>query len=158
MAEEQVQEQEQPQPQFAIEKLYVKDLSLESPNAPEFFLEQGAPEVELKLQSQGRQVAEGVFEVVLTVTMTAKLGERTAYLVEVAQAGLFRIANVDQEMLKLVMQITCPNVLFPYAREAISDMIGRAGYQTVYLQPVNFETLYQQQMAQQQAAAEKTSH
>ena len=144
--------QEQTQPQFTIEKLYVKDISLESPNTPELFLEQAAPEVELKLFNQGRSAGENLYEVSLTVTLTAKIGERTAYLVEVAQAGLFRIANVNEEMLGMIVQITCPNVLFPYAREAISDMIGRAGFQPIFLAPVNFEVLYQQQREQQAQA------
>ena len=155
MAEQPVQEPAQPQ--FSIEKLYVKDISLESPNTPELFLEQTAPEIELKLFNQARLVTEGLYEVKLTVTLTAKIGERTAYLVEVAQAGVFRVANVTEEMLGMIMQITCPNILFPYAREAISEMIGRAGYQPVYLAPVNFEVLYQQQREQQaQAAAPAT--
>jgi len=151
MAEEQAQEQAQPH--FSIEKLYVKDVSLESPNTPELFLVQEAPQIELKLSNQGRQAAENLYEVQLTVTLTAKVGERTAYLVEVAQAGLFRILNVTEEMLGMVMQITCPNILFPYAREAVSDLIGRAGYQPIFLAPVNFEVLYQQQQQQQQAQA-----
>lgn len=155
MAEEQTQEQAQPQ--FSIEKLYVKDISLESPNTPELFLEQEAPQIELKLFNQGRQAAENLYEVKLTITLTAKIGERTAYLVEVAQAGLFRVMNVTEEMLGMIMQITCPNILFPYAREAISDLIGRAGFQPVFLAPVNFEVLYQQQREQQaQAAAQAT--
>lgn len=155
MAEEQAQEQAQPQ--FSIEKLYVKDISLESPNTPDLFLVQEAPQIELKLSNQGRQAAENLYEVQLTVTLTAKIGERTAYLAEVAQAGLFRIVNVTEEMLGMVMQITCPNILFPYAREAISDLIGRAGYQPIFLAPVNFEVLYQQQQQQQaQAAAPAT--
>ena len=149
---------EQAQPQFSIEKLYVKDISLETPNSPELFLEREAPQIELKLFNQGRQAAEGLYEVNLTVTLTAKIGERTAYLVEVAQAGLFRIVNVTEETLGMIMQISCPNILFPYAREAVSELIGRAGYQPVYLAPVNFEMLYQQQREQQaqQSAAPAT--
>jgi preprotein translocase subunit SecB len=153
MAEEQAAEQ-QAQPQFSIEKLYIKDISLESPNTPELFLERSAPEIELKLLNQARQASEGLYEVQLTVTLTAKIGERTAYLVEVAQAGLFRIVNVTEEMLGMILQISCPNILFPYAREAVSEMIGRAGYQPIYLAPVNFEQLYQQQREQQAAAQE----
>ena len=152
MAEEQAQEQAQPQ--FNIEKLYVKDISLESPNTPDLFLEQSAPEVELKLFNQGKLAGENLYEVSLTVTLTAKMGERTAYLVEVAQAGLFRISNVTEEMLGMIIQITCPNILFPYAREAVSEMIGRAGYQPIFLAPVNFEALYQQQREQQAQQAQ----
>ncbi len=154
MAEEQTQEQAQPQ--FSIEKLYIKDISLESPNTPELFLEQDAPQIELKLTNQGRLAAENLYEVKLTVTLTATVGDRTAYLVEVAQAGLFRVLNVTEEMLGMIMQITCPNILFPYAREAVSDLIGRAGFQPVFLAPVNFEVLYQQQREQQATAAQAT--
>ena len=153
MAEEQAQAQEQAQPLFNIEKLYVKDISLESPNTPDLFLEQQAPEVELKLFNQGRLAGENLYEVSLTVTLTAKIGDKTAYLVEVAQAGLFRVQNVTEEMLGMIIQITCPNILFPYAREAISEMIGRAGFQPIFLAPVNFEVLYQQQREQQAQAA-----
>jgi preprotein translocase subunit SecB len=156
MAEQQAPEQ-QAQPQFSIEKLYIKDISLESPNTPELFLERSAPQVELKLQNQARQAGEGLYEVLLTVTLTAKVGERTAYLVEVAQAGLFRVLNVSEDMLGMILQITCPTVLFPYAREAVSDLIGRAGFQPIYLAPVNFEQLYQQQQAQAAAPAPEPS-
>lgn len=144
--------QAQPQPQFAIEKLYVKDISLECPNSPELFLESQAPQIEIKLFNQGKQVGEALYEVSLTVTVTAKVGERTGYLVEVAQAGVFRISNVPPETLEMILHITCPNMLFPYAREAISDLVGRAGFQPIFLAPVNFEILYQQQRAQQAAA------
>ena len=146
-------QQEVAQPAFGLEKIYVKDASVEIPHAPEIFLEREAPQIEMKLQNEARQVAEGTYEVVLTVTLTAKVGQRTAYLVEVAQAGIFRIVNVPADAMELVMKITCPNMLFSYAREAVSSLIGRAGFVPVYLQPVNFETVYQQQLAQQQAAA-----
>ena len=145
-------EAEVAQPQFVIEKLYVKDISLECPNSPELFLEHEAPQIEVKLFNQGKQVGEGLYEVALTVTVTAKLGERTAYLAEAAQAGVFRILNVPDETLEMIMHITCPNMLFPYAREAISDLVGRAGFLPIYLAPVNFEVLYQQQRAQQAQA------
>jgi len=145
--------EEQPQPQFAVEKLYVKDISLECPNTPELFLDREAPQIEVKLFNQGKQVGEGLYEVMLTVTVTAKISERTAYLAEVAQAGIFRILNVPEETLEMIMHITCPNMLFPYAREAVSDLVGRAGFLPIYLAPVNFEMLYQQQRAQQVQAA-----
>lgn len=145
--------EEQPQPQFAVEKLYVKDISLECPNSPELFLEREAPQIEVKLFNQGKQVGEGLYEVTLTVTVTAKISERTAYLVEVAQAGIFRILNVPEETLEMIMHITCPNMLFPYAREAVSDLVGRAGFLPIYLAPVNFEVLYQQQRTHQAQAA-----
>lgn len=148
-----MEQNEQQQPSFGIEKLYVKDLSVEVPNAPEIFLEQEAPEVGIQLNTTGRGVGEGVYEVVLTVTVTAKLGEKTVFLVEVGQAGIFRILNVPEEQLEPLVAIACPNVLFPYAREAVSDAVTRAGFQPIVLQPVNFEGMYMQRMQAQQDAA-----
>jgi len=145
------------QPVFGIEKLYVKDLSVEVPNAPEIFLEQEAPEVQIHLGSNGRPVGEGVFEVVLTVTVTAKVGEKTVFLVEVGQAGIFRIVNVPEEQVQPLIAVACPNILFPYAREAVSDAVTRAGFQPIVLQPVNFEAMYMQRLQEQGAApAEQT--
>lgn len=140
------------QPVFGIEKLYVKDLSVEVPNAPEVFLEQDAPQVGIQLNTSGRGVGEGVFEVVLTVTVTAKIGEKTVFLVEVGQAGIFRIMNVPEDQLEPLVAIACPNVLFPYAREAVSDAVVRAGFQPIVLQPVNFEAMYMQRLQEQQGA------
>lgn len=145
------------QPVFSIEKLYVKDLSLEVPNAPQIYLEREAPQISVQLRTEGNAVDEGVFEVKLTVTVTAKLGEeKTVFLVEVAQAGIFQIRNVPQEDLEPIMMIGCANILFPYAREAVSDAVARAGFQPVILAPVNFEALFQQnrQQASQQPTAD----
>ena len=137
------------QPVFGIEKLYVKDLSVEVPNAPEIFLEREQPQIEIQLNTGGRGVGEGVFEVVLTVTVTAKLGEKTVFLVEVGQAGIFRIMNVPEEQIEPLIAVACPNILFPYAREAVSDAVTRAGFQPIVLQPVNFEAMYMQRLQQQ---------
>jgi len=145
-------EQNNEQPVFGIEKLYVKDLSVEVPNSPEVFLEQEAPQVSIQLNTSGRGVGEGVYEVVLTVTVTAAIGEKTVFLVEVGQAGIFRILNVPEEQLDPLIAIACPNVLFPYARETISDAVTRAGFQPIVLQPVNFEAMYMQRMQEQQPA------
>ncbi len=148
-----------PQPQntptFAIEKIYVKDLSLENPGAPQSFLNAVAPNVEVGLRTRGEQVDENVFECVLTITVTAKAGDTTLFLVEAAQAGLFRIQGVPMADMQPIMGIHCPNVLFPYVRETIADAISRAGFPPVHLDPINFELLYQQQLAnlQQQPAA-----
>lgn len=147
---------DQTQPQFGIEKLYVKDASLECPNSPEIFLEREAPQIEVKIFNEAKKVGESMYEVTLTSTITAKLGERTFYLVEVAQAGIFRVANVPDETMELVMHITCPNMLFPYLRAVISDLVGRAGFMPIYLAPVNFEVMYQQQK-QAQAAGEQAA-
>jgi len=140
------------QPVFGIEKLYVKDLSIEVPNAPEIFLEREQPQVEIQLNTGGRTVGEGVYEVVLTVTVTAKMAEKTVFLVEVGQAGIFRIQNVPEDQIEPLIAVACPNILFPYAREAVSDAVSRAGFQPIVLQPVNFEGMYMQRLQQQQEA------
>lgn len=140
------------QPVFGIEKLYVKDLSIEVPNAPEIFLEREQPQVEIQLNTGGRAVGEGVYEVVLTVTVTAKMGEKTVFLVEVGQAGVFRIQNVPEEQIEPLIAVACPNILFPYAREAVSDAVSRAGFQPIVLQPVNFEGMYMQRLQQAEQA------
>lgn len=149
---------EQAQPVFSIEKLYVKDLSLEVPNAPKIFLERDTPQVNVQLRTSGETVDDGVYEVTLTVTASAKLpDEKTLFLVEVAQAGIFQIRNIPEGELEPVMMIGCPNILFPYAREAISDAVTRAGFQPVLLAPVNFEGLYQSQKQQREAAMENAA-
>jgi preprotein translocase subunit SecB len=140
------------QPVFGIEKLYVKDLSVEVPNAPEIYLEREAPQVEIQLNTGGRAVGDSVYEVVLTVTVTAKVGEKTVFLVEVGQAGIFRIQNVPEAEMEPLIAVACPNILFPYAREAVSDSVVRAGFQPIVLQPVNFEGMYMQRLQQQQEA------
>ena len=146
---------ENTQPVFSIEKLYVKDLSLEVPGAPQIFLEREAPQINVQLRTAGQAVEDGVYEVTLTVTVNAKIGEdRNLFLVEVAQAGIFQIRNIPEGDLEPVMMIGCPNILFPYAREAVSDAVTRAGFQPVLLSPVNFESLYQ---AQRQQAGQQTS-
>ena len=144
---------EQEAPSFAIEKLYVKDLSLEVPNAPEIFLERESPEVAIQLQTVIGTLGDDAYEVTLTVTATAKVGEKTVFLVEVSQAGIFRIKNVPEENMTSLLSIACPNILFPYAREVVSDSISRAGFAPVILQPVNFEALYAERMQQEAAAA-----
>jgi preprotein translocase subunit SecB len=144
---------EQETPTFAIEKLYVKDLSLEVPNAPAIFLEREGPEVNLQLRTSATKVGDDIFEVILTTTVTAKIGEKTVFLVEIGQAGLFRVRNVPEANLEPLLAIACPNILFPYAREAISESVTRAGFAPVILQPVNFEAMYaaRAQQGQQQA-------
>lgn len=145
---------EQQQSVFGIQKIYLKDMSLEVPNAPQIFLERDAPQVDVNIQSEARPLeAPGLFEVVLTVTVTAKLKEKTVFLVEAAQAGIFEIRNVSQPDLDAVLGIVCPNTLLPYAREAIASTITRAGFPPVVLQHMTFETIYQQRLAQMQQQA-----
>lgn len=143
--------EQQQQPVFNIEKIYVKDLSVEVPNAPAIFTEREAPQIDVQMNTQGGPIAENVYQVLLSVTVSAKIGERTMFLVEASQGGIFRIAGVPQEQMELVLSITCPNLLFPYVRETISDAVGRAGFMPLYLNPVNFEAIYAQRMAQAQA-------
>ncbi len=140
-------------PVFGIEKVYVKDLSVEVPNAPQIFLEQEAPQVEVQLNTTGDAIGEGAYEVVLTVTVTAKIGEKTVFLVEVGQAGIFRILNVQEDQMEPLMAVACPNILFPYAREVISDVVTRAGFQPMVLQPVNFESIYMARLQEREQAA-----
>ncbi|HEX8987394.1 MAG TPA: protein-export chaperone SecB [Rhodocyclaceae bacterium] len=142
-------QQQAGQPVFNVEKLYVKDLSLEVPNAPQCFLEREQPEIQVQLATTGTAVGEAIFDVVLTVTVTAKLKEKTLFLVEVAQAGLFHIRNVPDQDLEPIIGVACPNIMFPYAREVISDAVVRAGFPPVILAPVNFENMYHQRLQQQ---------
>jgi preprotein translocase subunit SecB len=142
----------QNQPIFSIEKLYVKDISLEIPNAPQVFLEREAPQVDIQLHHESQPVEDGVYQTLLTVTVTAKIKDKTMFLVEAGQAGIFVVRNIQQPDLEAVLAIACPNILYPYAREVISDLVVRAGFPPVVLNPVNFEALYQ---AQKQAQAEQ---
>lgn len=147
---------QQPQPVFTIEKIYVKDLSLELPNAPQCFLEREQPKIDVQLRTAGNAVEEGMYDVTLTATITAKIGDKTLFLVEAAEAGVFQIRHVPESDLGAVLAIGCPNILFPYLRETVSDAVSRAGFPPVILAPVNFEALYQQQaLAAQQAQAGK---
>ncbi|MGQ5524966.1 protein-export chaperone SecB [Chitinimonas sp. PSY-7] len=139
---------QQEQPIFSIEKLYVKDLSLEVPNAPQVYLEAQQPEVDMQLHTQTQQLDDGYFESVLTVTVTAKLGEKTVFLAEASQGGIFQIRNIPAEDLEPILGMACPNILFPYVREVISDVVTRAGFPPVILAPINFEQLYMQRQTQ----------
>lgn len=134
----------QQQPTFGIEKIYVKDLSLEVPGGPQSFMRQEQPQLEVQITQQSQRVNEVLFEVTLVVTVTAKSGDQTLFLVEASQAGVFQVRNVSETDLGPVLGIVCPNVLFPYVRETVSDLITRAGFPPVLLAPVNFEAIYQQ--------------
>jgi len=134
------------QPTFGIEKIYVKDLSLEVPGGPQTFMQTEQPQLEVQITQQSQRVNE-----LLIVTVSAKLGDKTLFLVEASQAGVFQIRNVRDADLAPVLGIVCPNVLFPYARETVSDIVGRAGFPPVLLAPVNFEALYQQRAAEASA-------
>ena len=133
------------QPVFSIEKIYVKDLSLEVPHAPQVFLTNESPEVKMKVAARGDKIEDGFYNVSVTVTVTAKLEneEKTMFLSEVTQSGIFRIDNIEDEDVNLLLGVACPNILFPYAREAISTTVTRAGFPPVMLAPINFEAMYQ---------------
>ncbi|HMM57994.1 MAG TPA: protein-export chaperone SecB, partial [Rudaea sp.] len=132
--------------QLSLQKVYIKDASFEVPGAPHIFQEQGQPQVQLNLQQQVGTLDENVYEVVLTVTVTCKLADKTAYLAEVQQAGVFGLAGFDPTNRDMVLATFCPNVLYPYARSAVSNMIQDGGFPPFLLQPINFEALYAEQM------------
>lgn len=128
--------------QFAIHKIYVKDLSFETPNSPAIFRGEWRPQVDIQLHSEAKRIEPSLYEVVLTVTVTTKLQETTAFLAEVHQAGIFAIAGVPEGHLGPMLGSFCPNLLFPYAREAVSDLVMRGGFPQFLLAPVNFDALY----------------
>lgn len=150
--------QENNQPFFNIEKLYVKDVSLEIPHAPLIFLDRESPQVDVQIHTQAAPIEQEVFEVVVTTTVTAKIGEKVMVLIEAKQAGIFRLRNLPKEDIESVLGVMCPNILFPYLREVVSDMAVRAGFAPILLSPINFEVLYQQQKQQQAQAAAATTH
>jgi preprotein translocase subunit SecB len=128
--------------QLNVQKIYVKDASFEAPNAPFVFQEQAQPQIQLNLSQAAANLAPDVYELVLSVTVTCKIGEKTAYLAEVQQAGIFGVAGFDEASRDAVLGSYCPNVLFPYARQAISDMVQNGGFPPFFLQPINFDALY----------------
>lgn len=136
------------QPMFNMDKIYVKDLSLEIPNAPQIFLEREAPQIEVQLHTAADTISEGVFEVTVTATVTSKIADKVMFLIEAKQAGIFTIRNLPEAEKAPVLGVMCPNILFPYLRETISDVSVRAGFAPVLLSPINFDALYQQQQAQ----------
>lgn len=134
--------------QVSVEKIYVKDLSLENPGAPQTFRLNEPPQIEIGLRTRAEQVEPDVYECVMTITVTATAGERTVFLVEVAQAGVFTVHGASPEQLQPILAMHCPAMLFPYARQAVAISTMNAGYPPVQLQPINFEALYAQQLAQ----------
>ena len=146
------------QAQFTIQKIYVKDVSFEVPNSPNVFNEQGQPNLELNLNQKVARIAEGLFEVALGITLTCKVEDKTIYLAEVEQAGLFGLTGFDERTLDMMLGTYCPNVLFPYVRQTISELVVQGGFPPFYLQPINFEGLYAEglrrraEQAQAQAA------
>jgi len=148
MAEEQTPIEKQ----FSIQKIYTKDMSFETPNTPKIFTEKWEPSVDFNLASNVQTLENSLYEVSLTVTITVKSEDKTAYLVEVNQAGIFTLSGFNEEEMGPMLGSFCPNILFPYAREAVSDLVAKGGFPQLLLAPVNFDALYAQQLqyAQQQ--------
>ena len=142
---------QQAQPVFNIEKIYVKDLSVEVPNAPAIFLERDAPLMEMQINTQSAQVDEGIYQSIITLTITAKIKDKTVFLVEAKQAGIFEIRNLPDDQLGQVMGIACPQIVYPYLRGNVADLVQRAGFPPVHLSEINFQAMYESQL--QQAAA-----
>ncbi len=141
----------QGQAQLSLQKVYIKDASFEVPGAPQIFQEAGQPQIQLNLTQKVGTIAENTFEVILSVTVTCSVGEKTAYLAEVQQAGIFGLVGFDDASRDTVLATYCPNVLFPYARQAVSDLVQNGGFPPFLLQPINFEALYAEQQRRQQA-------
>ena len=140
------QTSENTEPQFSIEKIYLKDVSFESPGSPAIFTEDWAPEINMDLNSQGQPISENVYEVELRITVTAKNKDKTAFLVEIKQCGIFSISGMEEANLNGMLGSFCPNILFPYAREAISDLVTKGGFPQLLLSPVNFDAIYAQHL------------
>jgi preprotein translocase subunit SecB len=146
-------------PVFQIQRVYLKDLSLEQPNSPQILLEQEQPQVEINLGVEAQNITEGIVEVAVVATVTTKIKEKTLFLVEAKQAGTFEIRNVPQEQLNPIIGIACPQIVYPYLRATVADVITRAGFPPVHLAEVNFQAMYeaQQQAKQQQGGGDGAS-
>ncbi len=138
------------QPVFQIQRMYLKDLSLEQPNSPAILLEQGQPQVDINLNVDAKNIGEALFEVTVMATVTTKVNTKTLFLVEAKQAGIFEIRNVPQEQLQPIIGIACPQIVYPYLRAVVADVISRAGFQPIHLTEVNFQAMYEAQRAQAQ--------
>jgi len=160
MSEETNQAGEQAQQHFELQKIYLKDASFETPNSPACFTQDWQPNVNIQLNTEAKGVADNQYEVVLSVTVTASNQDKTAFLVEIQQAGIFVINGFEKEQLRGMLGSFCPNILFPYARETISDMVTRGGFPQLLLNPVNFDALYAEHMKQEaeQTAETSTTH
>jgi preprotein translocase subunit SecB len=156
MSDEQANQQpiQHNQLELGIQRVYIKDVSFETPNSPDVFTGEWKPHMDLNLGSSTKKISDNLFEVVLKVTVTVKSNDKTAFLAEVHQAAIFTIKGLAENQLAPVFGITCPNILFPYAREAISDLVNKGSFPQLVLSPINFEALFAQQMQQQQANKE----
>ena len=151
-------DEKQPEASFSVEKLYIKDFSFEAPNTPSVFLEQEQPQIDIKMDIEHNSLGEaGMYEVVLPLSVTARTKDKTYFLAEVHQAGVFHIRGIADEDMPLVLEINCPNILLPFAREAVSSMIGRGGFPPVLINPVNFEALFHQRLNEAAASSGETA-
>ena len=141
-------------PLFQIQRMYLKDLSLEQPNSPAVLLEQGQPQVDINLTLGAETIGEAMYEVTVTATVTTKINDKTLFLVEAKQGGIFEIRNIPEEQIKQILGISCPSMVYPYLRAIVSDVCTRAGFPPVVLTEVNFQAMYEQQQAQQLAGAQ----
>jgi preprotein translocase subunit SecB len=140
-------------PKFIIQKIYTKDVSFESPNSPEIFREEWKPKLDLQLGNEYKRIDEENHEIILSVTVTAKVGDKTAFLVEVKQAGIFTLTGYSNEEMGPLVGSYCPNTLFPFVREVVSDVVTKGGFPQLVLSPVNFDAMYAHQLEQAKAAA-----
>lgn len=157
MAENQAGEQ-QAQPQFALQRIYVKDISFESPNAPEIFQGEWKPQVNLDLNTNSNKISDNNYEVVVSLTVTAKVGDKTAFIVEIQQAGIFHIVGIEGDQLGQTLGAFCPNILFPYAREAVDNLISRGSFPALMLAPVNFDAIYAEALRRKKEESPEATH
>jgi preprotein translocase subunit SecB len=142
-------------PIFQIQRVYLKDVSLEQPNSPEILLNQEQPAVDIQLGVEAAPVTEGMFEVVVTATVQAKIGDKTMFLVEAKQAGIFELRNMPAEQMNAVLGIACPQIVYPYLRGNVADVIQRGGFPPVHLAEINFQAMFEQQQAQAAASMQE---
>jgi preprotein translocase subunit SecB len=143
---------QQADPVFQIQRVYLKEASLEQPNSPAILLEQEQPSVDIQLGVEAQPAADGVFEVCVTATITTKIKDKTVFLVEAKQAGIFEVRNIPDDQMSPIMGIACPQIVYPYLRANVADLVTRAGFPPVHLAEINFQAMYEQQQAQQQPA------
>jgi len=155
---EQDTKQAENQPQFGIQKIYIKDISFEAPNTPKCFTEEWQPAVNIDLNTNAQGIADNTYEIVLSITVTVKNKDTTAYLVEIQQGGIFAISGFADTDLRGMLGSFCPNILFPYAREAVSDIVTRGGFPQLLLAPINFDALYQQHLQKQAQQPAEPQH
>jgi preprotein translocase subunit SecB len=144
---------ETPEPVFQIQRIYLKEISLEQPNSPTILLEQEQPSVDIQLGVEGKPIGEGMVEVTVTATVHTKIKEKTVFLIEARQSGIFEMRNLSEQQMGPLMGIACPQIVYPYLRGNVADVIQRAGFPPVHLSEINFQSMYEQQLQQQQAGA-----